>query len=97
MAHSLSAKKRIRQNFKQRALNRSRRSAMRTKIKKVEDAIIHHNPEEAANHYAAAVRVLDREASRGLIHRNMAARKKSRLMVKINQLRREAAAKAGSA
>ena len=87
MAHSLSAKKRIRQNVKRRALNRSRRSTLRTQIRKVRDAIIHHDAEKAEAGIKDAVRLLDREADRGLIHRNMAARLKSRLIRRINVLK----------
>ena len=87
MAHSLSAKKRIRQNIKRRGLNRSRRSTLRTQIRKVRDAIIHHDAEKAETSMKDALRLLDREADRGLIHRNMAARLKSRLTRRINTLK----------
>lgn len=87
MAHSLSAKKRIRQNVNRRALNRARRSTLRTQLRKVRDAIIHHDAAKAEASMGEAVKLLDREADRGLIHRNMAARLKSRLTRRINALK----------
>lgn len=87
MAHSLSRRKRVRQNLKRRAINRARTSVLKKKVRKVTDAIIHKQGDEAAEHFKAVIRTLDREADRGLIHRNAAARKKSRLAKKINALR----------
>lgn len=90
MAHSLSSKKRIRQNEKRQTLNRSRRSALRTRIRKVRDALVHHDASAAEASLKAAVKALDREADRGLIHRNAAARMKSRLSRRLNALKAEA-------
>lgn len=89
MAHSLSAKKRIRQNEKRRDLNRARRTRLRGLIRKVREAIIHHDPDGAETAFGDAVKLIDREASRGLIHRNTAARTKSRLTKRIHALRAE--------
>lgn len=83
MAHSLSAKKRIRQNAKRQALNRARKSALKSKVRRVTDALVHNQPTEAAKNIKDAIRALDREASRGTIHRNAAARKKSRLIKRL--------------
>lgn len=87
MAHSLSAKKRIRQNEKRRSRNRARRSVLRGRLRAVRDALIHSELENAEKAYYQACKVLDREADRGLIHRNSAARQKSRLALRINELR----------
>lgn len=91
MAHSLSAKKRIRQNVKIRSRNRARQSVLRGRIRACRDAIIHGELPAAEERFLATCRVLDREADRGLIHRNAAARRKSRLAKKINALRQKAA------
>jgi len=71
-----SAKKALRQSRTHAAHNRTLRSNLRSSIKKVRSAA---TAAEAASAYAAAVRVLDRAARTGIIHRNAAARQKSRL------------------
>ena len=73
---SLSVKKRIRQAIKARQRNKAIRSAMRTAIKRVRLA---GNREEAEEAFARAVSVIDRTAQKGVIHKNTAARYKSRL------------------
>lgn len=92
MAHSLSAKKRIRQNTKRRTLNRARKSALKSKVRRVTDALVHNQPAEAAKNIQDAIRALDREASRGTIHRNAAARKKSRLVKRLAAQQKSATA-----
>lgn len=71
-----SAKKAMRQARRHAVVNRAQRSALRTALKRVRAA---GTKQEAATAYAAAVRLLDRAARKGLIHRNNAARNKSRL------------------
>lgn len=83
MAHSLSAKKRIRQNHKRRARNRWRKTSMRGTLKKFEDTLLHGTPDEARAVFVEVCSVLDRTASCGVIHRNTAARKKSRLNARL--------------
>ena len=90
MAHSLSAKKRIRQNETRRILNRAKRSTLRSRIRKVRDALMHRDAAAAESSLKEAVEALDREADHGLIHRNAAARMKSRLTRRLNALRAEA-------
>ncbi|WP_371186374.1 30S ribosomal protein S20 [Thalassotalea maritima] len=86
MANSKSAKKRAIQSEKRRQHNASRRSMMRTYVKKVIAAIEAGNKEVAMQELAAATPILDRYASKGLIHKNKAARAKSRLNAKIKAL-----------
>ena len=86
MANSPQAKKRARQNEKARKHNASLRSMVRTYLKKVIAAIDAGNAEEAKAAYAAAVPVLDRIADKGVIHKNKAARHKSRLHAQIKAL-----------
>ena len=86
MAHSLSAKKRVRQNAKTRLINRSRRSAIKTELRDTLDALHGGDAKAASTKVGDAIVLLDREATRGLIHKNAAARQKSRLMRKLNKL-----------
>lgn len=86
MANTLQAKKRARQNEKRRQHNASRRSAMRTSIKRVIKAIIESKPANALAEYQSMSSAVDSLASKGLIHRNKAARHKSRLAARIKAL-----------
>lgn len=86
MANSAQAKKRARQAEKHRQHNASRRSMLRTYLKKVVKAIASGNKEEAQLAYQAAVPIIDRMARRGIIHKNKAARHKSRLNSRIRAM-----------
>jgi len=86
VANNASAKKRARQAEKHRQHNASFRSMVRTYIKKVQAAISAGNKENAAKAYAEAVPVIDRMADKGIIHKNKAARHKSRLNTQIKAL-----------
>ena len=86
MANSPQAKKRARQAEKRRAHNASLRSLVRTNIKKVVAAIGSGDAEQAQAAYAAAVPVIDRMADKGIIHKNKAARHKSRLNARVKAL-----------
>ena len=91
MAHSLSAKKRNRQNVKRRALNRARSSSLKTRIRRCREALSSTDVDAAERLFREACKALDREADRGLIHRNAAARRKSRLARTLNVLKQESA------
>ena len=86
MANIKSAKKRAITSEKRRQHNASRRSMMRTYLKKVNAAIEAGNKEAAQEALVAATPILDRLATRGLVHKNKAARHKSRLVAKIKAL-----------
>lgn len=92
MANTAQAKKRARQNDKARAHNASLRSMVRTYIKNVIKAIQSGDVESAKTAYAAAVPVIDRIADKGIIHKNKAARHKSRLNAQVKALGEKAAA-----
>jgi len=83
MAHSLSAKKRVRQNETRNALNRFRKRKMRDAVKEVLEKIAHGTIDEAKAAFKSAARVIDRTASKGTIHKNQAARRKSRLNARL--------------
>ena len=78
MANSKSAEKRIRVNETKRAQNAAKRSALRTTIKRFENALA-NDPQNAPAHLQKAIKALDQAAAKGIIHKNAAARKKSRL------------------
>lgn len=86
MANSPQARKRARQNEVRRLHNHGHRSRMRTSVKKVLKAIRAGDVEGARSAYSDAVPLVDRMAGKGLIHRNRAARYKSRLNDRIRQL-----------
>lgn len=86
MANSPQARKRARQNDKRRALKASQRSMLRTFLKNIDKAIESNDAAAAQAAYTAAVPVIDRLADKGLIHKNKAARHKSRLNTKVKAL-----------
>jgi len=87
VAHSLSAKKRVRQNTRRRALNRSRKSQVKTQIKRLEAVIGEGKVTEAQEQFRLLTKKLDKVASTSTMHKKTAARKKSRLAKKINALK----------
>jgi len=86
LANIASAKKRARQAVKRRLHNNSRRSMLRSSIRKVLDSIAKGDKTGATTAYQAAVPIIDRMANKGLIHKNKAARHKSRLNTMIRAL-----------
>ena len=86
MANSPQARKRARQAIKRRARNASHRSQVRTYIKKVVTAVDAGDAGAANTALADAIPVIDRMADKGIMHRNKAARHKSRLTSKVNSL-----------
>jgi small subunit ribosomal protein S20 len=86
MANSAQAKKRARQAEKTRARNVGQRSNLRTFIKKVLAAVNAGDKEQAQTAFRAAVPVIDSAANKGLIHKNKAARGKSRLNAKVRAM-----------
>ena len=86
MANIRSAKKRARQAVPRRARNTAQRSMMRSTIRKVIKAIDAKDAKGAQTAYLEMVPVLDRYATKGMIHKNKAARHKSRLTDRIKAL-----------
>ena len=87
MAHSLSAKKRVRQNTKKRTINRARKSQVKTQIKHFESVLSAGDAKAADEQFLLAAKKLDKAASTSTMHKRTAARKKSRLAKKLNQLK----------
>jgi len=86
MPNNAAAEKRMRQEQKRRAHNRSVKSLVKTQVTKARVAITSASVDEAAAEAAvrAAVSELDRAAKKGVLHKNNAARRKSRLMKQLN-------------
>ena len=85
MAHSLSAKKRIRQNAKRRARNRWRKDQIKQAVREFNNALRRGDKEQAAQQLRVVYKKLDQVAAKGTIHKNAAARKKSRLARRLGQ------------
>ncbi|OQW90862.1 MAG: 30S ribosomal protein S20 [Beggiatoa sp. IS2] len=86
MANTVQAKKRAIQSEKNRQHNVGKRSMLRTHVKNVVKAIMKGDKTKAQTAYQAAVPIIDKMANRGLIHKNKAARHKSRLNARIRAL-----------
>ncbi len=87
MPNTKSAKKQLRQDQERRARNRSLRSELRTQCRKVREAIKAADLGLAETEFRVAVKKLDRAGARRIIHRNAAARLKSRMSSKIKALK----------
>ena len=87
MAHSLSAKKRVRQNLKKRVINRARKSIVKTQVKHLEAALNAGDAEKAQEQFLLLTKRLDKVASTSTMHKNTAARMKSRLAQRLNKLK----------
>ncbi|MDD3223836.1 MAG: 30S ribosomal protein S20 [Clostridium sp.] len=86
MANIKSAKKRIKVTGTKTLRNKIIKSALKTTIKKFEVSVTEKNIDEAKVNYVNVVKSLDMAASKGIIHKNKAARSKSRLAVKLHAL-----------
>jgi small subunit ribosomal protein S20 len=84
VAHSLSAKKRIRQNVKRRALNRARKNQVRLSVRGLDEALQGGDREQAQSALKTAIKKIDQVASKGTMHANTASRRKSRLQKRFN-------------
>ncbi|MCX7900451.1 MAG: 30S ribosomal protein S20 [Methylocystis sp.] len=89
MANTSSAKKAVRKIARRTAVNRARRSRMRSFVRKVEEAIASGDAKVAADALLAAVPVMMRAAQNGVIHKNTASRKVSRLTARVKALAKE--------
>jgi small subunit ribosomal protein S20 len=92
VAHSISAKKRVRQNAKNRARNRNRKDLVKTEVKAFTAALTSGNLDKAAEALKSTVSRLDKVAAKNTIHKNAAARRRSRLTKRLNAAKALAAA-----
>ncbi|MYF89717.1 MAG: 30S ribosomal protein S20 [Boseongicola sp. SB0676_bin_33] len=86
MANSPQSKKRARQNVRRQAVNKARRSRIRTHLRRVEDAIASGDRETAQDELRRAQPELMRGVTKGIYHKNTAARKMSRLASRVKAL-----------
>ncbi|WP_243290620.1 30S ribosomal protein S20 [Bacillus sp. FJAT-47783] len=86
MPNIKSAIKRVKTNNERRAHNATIKSAMRTAIKKFDAIVVNNDVENAKAAFADASKKIDKATQRGIIHKNAAARFKSRLAKKLNSL-----------
>ena len=85
MPNHKSAEKRVRQSEKRRVINRGNRSKVRTYIKKVRTALDSGKIDEIQSALPETISVIDKAVQKGVMHKNAAARYKSRLTLKANQ------------
>jgi small subunit ribosomal protein S20 len=86
MANTRSALKRMRQSEKRRVRNAAVRTSVRTAVKTTRTSLAAASVEEARASLARAIQLLDRAVTKGVVHKNAAARKKSRLTRQLNAL-----------
>ena len=86
MANHKSAEKRVRQNAKRKEINRNNRSKLRTAIKKLRTAVVGHDKSASTELLFPTVSLIDKAVNKGIIHRNTAARHKSRLTKHVNEM-----------
>ena len=86
MPNHKSAEKRVRQNEKRRAVNRSNRSDLRTQIKKLRAALTASDKIQSQELLTPTVSAIDKAVNKGILHRNTAARYKSRLSTHVAKL-----------
>lgn len=90
MPNSLSAKKRVRQNVKRRALNRWRKSLIKDQISAFLKAIHDHDVKTAETEFRKTCGILDKVACTSTLHRNTVARRKSRLHKRLKAMQQTA-------
>ncbi len=86
MANTVQSKKRVRQTERRTEINKARRSRIRTFLRKVEEALAAGNADAAKAALLAAQPELDRGVTKGVLHKNTAARKMSRLSSRVQAL-----------
>jgi small subunit ribosomal protein S20 len=87
MANHKSAEKRVRQNTKRNEINRSNRSKLRTQIKSLRSALTSADKTRSNELLTPTVSLIDKAVNKGLIHKNTAARYKSRLTKHVGELK----------
>lgn len=85
MPNTKQQEKRMRQAEKRRVRNKSRKSEIKTYIKRFDEALQRGNRDEGEEYLNKSIKALDKAASDGIIHKNNAANRKSRLMAKYNK------------
>lgn len=84
MPNHKSAEKRMRQSESRRVINRSNRTRVRTEIRKLHTALTAGNHQDASQLLPATISIIDKAVQKGVLHKNTAARHKSRLTARVN-------------
>ncbi len=87
MAHSLSSKKRIRQNATRQQINKARKSVLKTTTRKFTDALAAKDAAAAEAEFKKLTKTIDQTCAKGVIHKTQAARRKSRLHKRLSALK----------
>lgn len=90
MAHSLSAKKRVRQNLQHRARNRWHKQRFRADIRDFRQSVLHGTVDEVEERFRGLCKMLDQVAAKGTIHKNTVSRYKSRFATRLNAKKTQA-------
>ena len=85
MPNHKSAEKRVRQGERRRAINRHNRAKLRTAVKKLRTALGDDDKAQSSSVLSQTVSEIDKAVQKGVLHRNAAARQKSRLTARVNQ------------
>jgi small subunit ribosomal protein S20 len=85
MPNHKSAEKRVRQNERRRAVNRGNRTKLRTSVKKLRTSLAGSDKAQTATLLPQTISEIDKAVQKGVLHRNAAARHKSRLTARVNQ------------
>jgi small subunit ribosomal protein S20 len=85
MPNHKSAEKRVRQNERRRVVNRSNRTRLRTAVKNLRGSLAKGSGKDAAELLPKTISEIDKAVQKGVLHRNAAARQKSRLTVRVTQ------------
>jgi len=85
MPNHKSAEKRVRQNERRRAVNRGNRTKLRTSVKKLRTSLAGSDKSQMATLLPQTISEIDKAVQKGVLHRNAAARHKSRLTARVNQ------------
>ena len=86
MPNHKSAEKRDRQNEKRRAINKNNRTGVRTQVKKLRTALAGHDKQQSVELLNPTISKIDKAVNKGILHKNTAARLKSRLTSHVNEL-----------
>lgn len=87
MPNIKSAMKRVKVIKAKTLINQMVKSSLKTQLKKFENSVVEGNVEQATSAFKLAVKKIDQAASKGILHKNTAARKKSQLSKKLNSLK----------
>jgi small subunit ribosomal protein S20 len=87
VAHSLSSKKRIRQNETRRTINKLRAGVLKAQTRRFTDAVVAKDPTAAEAEFRKLTKTIDQTCAKGIIHKNQGARRKSRMQKQLSAIK----------